>query len=237
MRERPGRRYQHPQGAEAEAQPGSHGLVLRNLLGIARKREMDQVENDALLEAQSRYLERIGSETRFTAALLREMHRDWLGGIYEWAGQYRTVELQKGDFTWPPAFRVADNMAAFDAGPLRDCTPCRPAPLPEVARRIAVVHAELLLIHPFREGNGRLARWLAGLMALQAGFPTPQYRFEGRGSVAEGARYLAAVKRGYLGECELLAAFFTETILRRLPDTARPLDALTTVQDPPRDEG
>jgi hypothetical protein len=30
-----------------------------------------------------------------------------------------------------------------------------------------VVHAELLLIHPFREGNGRLARWLADLMALQ----------------------------------------------------------------------
>ena len=111
MTDRPGRRYRRPEGAEAETQTGSRGLVLRNRLGIARKREMDQAENEALLAAQNRYLERIGPETRFTAALLREMHGDWLRGIYEWAGQYRTVELQKGDFAWPPAFRVADNLA------------------------------------------------------------------------------------------------------------------------------
>ena len=30
---------------------------------------------------------------------------------------------------------------------------------------------ELVLIHPFREGNGRLARILSTLMALQAGLP------------------------------------------------------------------
>ena len=34
---------------------------------------------------------------------------------------------------------------------------------------IAMVHTELLLIHPFRDGNGRLARWLADIMAAQAG--------------------------------------------------------------------
>jgi len=28
---------------------------------------------------------------------------------------------------------------------------------------------ELILIHPFREGNGRIARFLSVLMALQAG--------------------------------------------------------------------
>lgn len=36
---------------------------------------------------------------------------------------------------------------------------------------MAIVHTELILIHPFREGNGRLARLLATLMALQAGLP------------------------------------------------------------------
>ncbi|HOM84013.1 MAG TPA: Fic family protein [Armatimonadota bacterium] len=126
MSANPGRRYRPPEGAEAETQPGSRGLILRNRLGITRKREMDQAENDALLAAQSLYLERITPETRFTAALLREMHRDWLGAIYEWAGQYRTVELQKGDFTWPPAFRVAENMTVFEAGLLRENTPCLP---------------------------------------------------------------------------------------------------------------
>jgi len=222
--DQPGRRYRRPEGAEAEAQPGSRGRVLRNRLGILRKREMDRAEHEALLAAQSRYLERITPETQFTAALLREMHRDWLGGIYAWAGQYRTVELQKGDFTWPPASRVADNVAAFEAGPLRELTPCRPGPLRQAARRMAEVHAEFLLIHPFREGNGRLARWVAGLMALQAGLPTPQYRFEGRGSAAEQRRYLEAVERGYLGEHGWLTDYFVEALARRAPATASPRD-------------
>jgi len=42
----------------------------------------------------------------------------------------------------------------------------------EVIKALAVVHTELVLIHPFRaEGNGRVARMLATLMALQAGLP------------------------------------------------------------------
>ncbi|MGP8215608.1 MAG: Fic family protein [Bacteroidia bacterium] len=35
--------------------------------------------------------------------------------------------------------------------------------------KCAKVHAELLFIHPFREGNGRTARLLANLMAAKAG--------------------------------------------------------------------
>jgi cell filamentation protein len=210
-------RYQPPAGPEAEAEPGSRGGVLRNRLGIRRKREMDVAENEALLRAQEAYLARISAETRFTAALLREMHRDWLGEIYEWAGRYRTVELSKGGFRWPPAHLVPDNMARFKAGLLREHTPCRSAPLPEVARRIAEVHADLLLIHPFREGNDRLARWLAALMAMQAGYAPPRFEFRGRGGRRNQSLYLEAVKRGYLQDYEALTGFFREAIERRLP--------------------
>ncbi len=35
---------------------------------------------------------------------------------------------------------------------------------------IAMVHGELLFIHPFREGNGRTARILANLMARKQGY-------------------------------------------------------------------
>lgn len=33
---------------------------------------------------------------------------------------------------------------------------------------LGIVHVEFIIIHPFREGNGRVARLLANLMALQA---------------------------------------------------------------------
>lgn len=36
---------------------------------------------------------------------------------------------------------------------------------------LAKVHIEFILVHPFREGNGRLSRLLVNIMALQAGQP------------------------------------------------------------------
>ncbi len=207
--------YGKDAGSETETEPGSRGRVLRNRLGMTRKRDMDQAEFEALLRVQETYLAQITAQTRFTAKRLRQMHGDWLGEIYEWAGDYRTVEMTKGGFSWPPAFRVAPNMEDFEAGLLRAHTPCRPAPLDVTARRLAEVHAELLLIHPFRDGNGRLARWLAGLMAQQAGYPSPAYRFEGQGGQAERARYIHAVQQGYLQRYDALTGFFREAILRR----------------------
>lgn len=215
------RRYQHPGDAEAGYQPGSGRRVLRNKLGITSKRKIDQMEIISLIDAQNRYLNIIGPDTRFTAALLCRMHYDWLGEIYEWAGEYRSVEMEKAGFRWPPAYLIDTNMAVFEAGLLREYTPCTPSPLQEVAKRIAMVHSELLFIHPFRDGNGRMARWVSGLMALQAGFPTPEYHFSGPGSRHEHARYMEAVRNAYGFDrdnpldVEPLGAFFEEAILRR----------------------
>ena len=55
---------------------------------------------------------------------------------------------------------------------------------------LAQTHAEFILIHPFREGNGRLARLLNTLMALQAGLPLLD--FDGiRGAAKQ--RYIASI--------------------------------------------
>ncbi|GAB4017760.1 Fic family protein [Spirosoma koreense] len=40
---------------------------------------------------------------------------------------------------------------------------------------LAIVHAELLFIHPFREGNGRTARLLANLMCRKQGLNAPRW--------------------------------------------------------------
>ncbi|MCC5842553.1 MAG: hypothetical protein JJT96_20720 [Opitutales bacterium] len=103
-------KYRLTPGIEGEYEPGSRGRVLRNKLGINRKAEIDLAEVEALSSAQFRYLNTVTDQTVFTADFLRAMHRDWLGGIYEWAGCYRTVEMSKSGFTWPPASRIADNM-------------------------------------------------------------------------------------------------------------------------------
>src|SRR5688572_29364322 len=102
-----GRRYREAEGVEAAFEAGSRGRVLRNLVGIRSKSEMDRAEFEALVGVQEEYLHRLTAETRFSAELICEMHRDWLGGLYAWAGHYRTVEMSKGGFTWPPAYLIS----------------------------------------------------------------------------------------------------------------------------------
>jgi len=107
-------------------------------------------------------------------------------------------------------------MQHFNDNLLRHLTPCNHGPLPEVCKVIAQIHAEFLLIHPFREGNGRMARWIADILALQAGYPLPFYLFHGRGSKAVRELYLHAVIEGYLLRYHELALFFEDAIRRRL---------------------
>ena len=156
---------------EAQFEPGSQGRVLKNLLGIKSKRQMDEVEAEEQFRALEELIRIYDQDHRFTAGDVRRIHKIWLGSIYAWAGQYRRVNLSKGDFPFAVANQISRLMIDLEKGPLREYTPCRFTVMNEIARTIAVVHAELLLIHPFREGNGRAARLLAILMALQARLP------------------------------------------------------------------
>ena len=56
---------------------------------------------------------------------------------------------------------------------------------------IAIVHGELLFIHPFREGNGRTARLLANLMCRKAGYDGLMFEKIGK---KEFEKYVAAVQ-------------------------------------------
>lgn len=157
-------------GWESEFQPGSRGRVLRNLLGITRVREMEDAEAQAFASAQKVALKRYGGTHRFTPADIRYLHKLWLGSIYPWAGKYRTVNIVKGGFQFAHAPLIPRLMAVLGRGALRQHTPRGVVADCTLARSLAEVHAELILVHPFRDGNGRLARLVSVLMASQAGF-------------------------------------------------------------------
>ena len=198
-------------GPEVEFEPGSRGRVLRNLLGITRVGDMNEAESQALELAQEAALDRYGPDHRFTADDICALHRLWLGPIYPWAGEYRSVNIGKAGFQFAHAPLIAGLMAELERGMLRRHTPCRDANDADVARALAEVHAELILVHPFREGNGRLARLLALLMALQAGLPPLDFSsLSGRGKRSYIAGLHAALGRDYAP----LAAMFARVIER-----------------------
>jgi cell filamentation protein len=201
------------EGAEAAFEPGSRGRVLQNMRGIHSKRAMAQAESEALLVATDRVIDQTDVDQRFTAANICGLHRLWLGGIYAWAGEYRRVNLMKDGFPFAAAGQVPSQMRLFERGPLKQYTPCRFVDADAQALAMGTVHAELILIHPFREGNGRCARLLAALMGLQAGLP--MLDFSGiRGQAKR--RYVAAIHAAVGRDYEPIAEVFRAVIDRTM---------------------
>lgn len=198
---------------EARFESGSDEQVLRNRLGIKSPKEMDDIETRALERTMVELIGKYDAEHRFTATDIREMHKCWLGEIYEWAGEYRQVNVSKGEFPFAAAARVPGLMPEFEKGVLACYTPCNFKDKVDITRALAETHVELVLIHPFREGNGRIARMLSILMALQAGLPLLNFS-----PIAEEKKqeYFAAVQAGLDKNYASMERLFAEIIEQSL---------------------
>jgi cell filamentation protein len=166
---------------------------LRNLRGIVDPLEMDRLETAALATTLDALINEVDRDHRFVASDVCRMHERWLGGMYDWAGKYRSVNIGKDGFMFAAANMIGKLMDDFETSALKRCTPCRFQDVDSIVAAMAEVHVELVLIHPFRDGNGRTSRLLATLMGLQAGLPLLDFS-----SIAgsEKRNYFAAVQAG-----------------------------------------
>lgn len=161
-------RYQ-ASGAQAAWQPGSNETVLLNKLGISDPADMDAVELQLLLQLYELVLGEEFPARQLHVADLKEWHRLWLGNVFDWAGEERSVNLVKSNFQFAAAAQIPRLLQEYENQVLKRFTPCDGMDAAALADAIAKCHVELILIHPFREGNGRLSRLLADVMAVQAG--------------------------------------------------------------------
>jgi cell filamentation protein len=203
---------------EAQWEPGSRNKVLKNLQGVKSRPTMDILEAREQIHALEWALGEFDKRHRFTAADVCKIHRSWLKSVYPWAGRYRQVNLSKGDFPFAMARVVSQLMEDFEKDPLRRFTPCRLTSRTELAEALAIVHTEFILIHPFRDGNGRIGRMLAILMAVQAGMPLLDF------GVIKGRLkrdYFAAVRAGLEKNYVPMRKVFEKVIQRSLKPTER----------------
>jgi cell filamentation protein len=189
---------------------------LANRLGIARVRDMQIAETRALLQLTNDLLGEVGETQRFTVDDLCRWHVRWLGGIYDWAGCHRQVNMSKDGFPFAAARLIPRLMADYGRTVLAPHTPCAGMSEADLIRALAVTHAEFILVHPFREGNGRLVRLLNTLMALQAGWPPLD--FDGIRGLAK-RRYIAAIHAAQGNDYGPLEQTFA-AVLRRTLRTA-----------------
>ncbi len=189
------KRYDTSELLEAQYEPGSKNKVLKNLLHIKTSDKIDRAEALALEETQDKLIRTFDVDHQFTAKDICHMHKAWLGKIYAWAGEYRRVNLAKNDFAFATAAHIPDLMKEFETTILHMWTPAKSK---NIAQALAQVHVELVLIHPFREGNGRVSRLLAILMALQAGLPILDFSdIQGKGKQAYFKAAQEGLKRNY----------------------------------------
>jgi len=202
-------RYDTSSLIEDQFEPGSQGRVLRNLLGLKTKRAMGAAESDEFLRTTNWAIRTYERNHIFTAGDICLLHHIWLEDIYRWAGQYRQVIMSKDDFTFAFPVQIPKLMLRLEENYLRRYTPCSAMSIDQLVEALAVVHSELLLIHPFREGNGRIARLLAILMTLQAGLPLLDF------SMITGKKkleYFRAVQSGLDRNYEPMMQIFRDLI-------------------------
>ena len=156
-------------GTQGEFQPGSNDLVLANKLGIQSVEDMNDLELELLQRLYEEVLVKHLPNRVLTAEDLKTWHRRWLGNVFEWAGQERSVNMGKDGFMFAASAQIPRLLADFERSCLARWTPCHDMDTDALVDAIAITHVEFILIHPFREGNGRLSRLLADVMAVQSG--------------------------------------------------------------------
>ena len=155
--------------SEGRFAAGSDDDILENKLLLSEVYDIKDAELVLLEKLYQMVFSTAFPARKITVALIKQWHRQWLGNIYDWAGQIRTVNISKGNFMFAPAGRITGLLTQFEKEYLNKYTPCTGMSREQVIEAIAVAHTELILIHPFREGNGRLSRLLADVMAVQGG--------------------------------------------------------------------
>lgn len=148
--------------------PSSEQEILPNRLGLTEASDIEAAETLGFLFAQEVLLRELIPATRFDLAYLYRLHRLALGHLYDFAGELRRVNVSKGGFLFPTALLLEGIMLDFERHFLNQWVQVAGND-EEMLRLTGMIHAELLFIHPFREGNGRAARLLADLMIRQSG--------------------------------------------------------------------
>lgn len=184
--------------------------VLKNKRGFTDPESLQQAEEEGLVFAYEVLLREVRTDTRLSSDLIRYIHAQIFGALYEWAGRWRTVWIKKPGVTWPPPDFLDQAMQAYE----RDTLAKHPAESIDSDDAFCAAAGELqgefLVIHPFREGNARTIKLLTDLLAVQTGRPLLNYDQ----SEAGQARYIDAARAAFKRRYDPMAALIGEALVR-----------------------
>jgi cell filamentation protein len=151
--------------------------VPKNRLGITDAILLHEIEARLLRDAYSVFLEELTAETNFDETYFKSLHRRTFESLYEWAGEYRNLNMAKGESRFCQAAYLHDESARIFAHLAHDeylravAIGSREA----FAERLAWYTCELIALHPFFELNGRITRLFFDMIAVANGYKLIDY--------------------------------------------------------------
>ncbi len=128
--------------------------VLKNNLNINDKDKLREVEKNITRKTLTKaYLK--PTCKFFDSQELKSLHKDIFGNIYPFAGEFRLCTLGKDSSAFCPPQYIERNLNEILTN--MNNLPSINSPQ-EFAFYIAPFYHDLIMIHPFREGNGRTIR-------------------------------------------------------------------------------
>ncbi|MEI8013339.1 MAG: mobile mystery protein B [Nitrospira sp.] len=190
------------------ATPGQDisGLRLHNQ---SSRDEINAAETEAIDKASTKHVHRARKKSRdaewLTDEFIRKVHHDMFGGIWDWAGKYRTIQLNIGvePHHIPEQIQlVCGDFLLWNSG-------TSPMPVLEIAARL---HHRLTKIHPFKDGNGRHARLMTDIFLHSRAHPLPKWPQIHRLAQGDAIRgqYTAALKKADEGDYSALRSLFED---------------------------
>ena len=142
--------------------------VLKNKLNIKDNKLLKTAEEEITLIKQMELLKN-PIKGNFLKAHLMNIHKFIFEDIYSFAGKIRREQISKADtLFYPPNLIDRELDKVFVK--IKEKNMLKETDEEKIFDNLAYVMAELNIIHPFREGNGRSVREFIRLMAKRMGY-------------------------------------------------------------------
>lgn len=140
--------------------------VLKNTLNLQDPLLLEQAERDITDQTSA---DIVFQEPPYGLAYLQQLHRTLFWPLYDWAGEVRDVSIAKGNTRFCIPTRIQPEcQKLFEA--LAKEHWLVGLSRADLCARLAEYYCEFNMIHPFREGNGRVQRLFFEHLSLSAGY-------------------------------------------------------------------
>lgn len=166
--------------------------------GIISRSELIKKETEGIVRGINYVLD-LSQKTGLQPSLLLKLHGICFSFIFpDWAGKYRSIEVETTTHRFPPHYKVRELIKNFfDDLNERFKHDFDPVEL------IAWAQHRIVWIHPFKDYNGRIARLFSNLLMLRFNLPLVEVRAE-RGS--DRRQYIQAMKAADRGDYSKLVS-------------------------------